>query len=248
MLDMTQATVRQTLRQSLPLSENARTVLSRRYLRKGPDGKPVETAEQMFSRVAHAIARRDGVRAGADPDLARPQLAALLLVQKARLTAFLDPYADPQGAGWNIIQSLTAIGFIAMLVVPALAHRFGWLTVPLSVAVAGDVLVALGFLIIFFVYKENSFASAIIEVVPEQEVISTGPYALVRHPMYLGGLVLFLGIPLSLGSWWGFCVIAVMMPALIWRLLDEEKFLAKNLPGYAAYRKQVKYRLVPFIF
>jgi protein-S-isoprenylcysteine O-methyltransferase Ste14 len=148
----------------------------------------------------------------------------------------------------QIIQSITAIGFIAMLVVPALDHRFGWTTVPLSVAIAGDVLVALGFLIIFVVYKENSFASAIIEVAPEQTVISTGPYALVRHPMYLGGLVLFMGIPLSLGSWWGLFVIVLMLPALLWRLLAEEKFLATNLPGYSAYRNKVRYRLVPFIF
>jgi protein-S-isoprenylcysteine O-methyltransferase Ste14 len=98
------------------------------------------------------------------------------------------------------------------------------------------------------VYKENSFASATIEVYPEQRVITTGLYAVVRHPMYVGGLFLFVGIPLSLGSWWGLLVIALMMPALIWRLLDEEKFLTKNLPGYAEYRKKVRYRLIPFVW
>jgi len=117
-----------------------------------------------------------------------------------------------------------------------------------SLAVGGDLLVALGFLLIFLVYKENSFASATIELAPEQTVISTGPYALIRHPMYVGGFIMFLGIPLALGSWYGLFVIVLVMPALIWRLLDEEKFLGKNLVGYSEYRNKVKYRLLPFVW
>jgi protein-S-isoprenylcysteine O-methyltransferase Ste14 len=76
------------------------------------------------------------------------------------------------------------------------------------------------------------------ELAPDQKVISTGPYALVRHPMYAEALVMLLGIPIALGSWWGLLVIAAMMPALIWRLIDEEKFLARNLPGYVEYQKK----------
>jgi len=148
----------------------------------------------------------------------------------------------------KIIQSITAKGFIAMLVVPALDHRFGWSMVPVWVSIAGDVLVALGFLVIFFVYKENPFASATIEVSPDQRVISTGLYALVRHPMYMGGLLLFVGMSLALGSWWGLLAFLLMIPALIWRLLDEEEFLAKNLRGYSDYRNRVKHRLIPFIW
>jgi protein-S-isoprenylcysteine O-methyltransferase Ste14 len=98
------------------------------------------------------------------------------------------------------------------------------------------------------VFKENSFTSATIELGPDQKVISTGPYALVRHPMYAGALVLLLGIPIALGSWWSVLVIVAMMPALIWRLVDEEKFLAKNLPGYLEYRKRVPYRLIPMVW
>jgi protein-S-isoprenylcysteine O-methyltransferase Ste14 len=101
----------------------------------------------------------------------------------------------------KIIQTLTAIMFIAMLVVPALDHRLGWSEMPLYVAIAGDVLVAVGFLIIFLVYKGNAFASATIEIAPDQKVISTGPYALVRHPMYMGALLLLVGMSLALGSW-----------------------------------------------
>ena len=148
----------------------------------------------------------------------------------------------------KIIQTITSIMFIAMLVVPALDHRSHRYAMPPYVAIAGDVLVALGFLIIFFVYKENTFASATIELAPEQKVISTGLYALVRHPMYMGALFLFVGIPLALGSWWGLLGFALMTPALIWRSFDEEKFLAKNLRGYVEYKNKVRYRLVPFVW
>ena len=111
-----------------------------------------------------------------------------------------------------------------------------------------NALVALGFLIVFSVYRENTFASATIELAPEQKVISTGLYKLVRHPMYMGALVLLVGIPLSLGSLWGLFAIALMMPALIWRLLNEETFLVKSLPGYSEYQNTVRHRLVPFIW
>ena len=103
----------------------------------------------------------------------------------------------------KIIQSLTSLAFIAMLVVPGLDHRFAWSSVPFYAGVAGNILVAVGFIIIFFVYKENSFTSATIDVYAGQTVISTGPYALVRHPMYVGALLMLLGMPLALGSWWG---------------------------------------------
>jgi protein-S-isoprenylcysteine O-methyltransferase Ste14 len=148
----------------------------------------------------------------------------------------------------KIVQFIASIGFAAIMFVSALDHRFAWSHVLLYVSLAGDTLVAIGFLIIFFVYKENTFASATIEVYPEQKVVSTGLYALVRHPMYMGALFLLVGIPLSLGSWWGLFVIVLMMPALILRLLDEEKFLANNLQGYAEYKNKVRYRLIPFIW
>jgi protein-S-isoprenylcysteine O-methyltransferase Ste14 len=148
----------------------------------------------------------------------------------------------------KIIQFITALGFIAMLVVPALDHRFGWSSVSPYVSLVGDALITLAFLIIFFVYKENTFTSATIEIYLEQKVISTGLYALVRHPMYMGALFLFVGIPLSLGSCWGLIVYLIMMPALLWRIFDEEKFLSKNLPGYTEYKSKVRYRLVPFIW
>ena len=148
----------------------------------------------------------------------------------------------------NIIQALAGLAFIAIFIVSALDHRFGWSTVPAYVTALGDVLVILGFYLVFLVFKENTFASGTIEVVAEQRVISTGPYALVRHPMYIGALVMLIGVPLALGSWWGLLAIIPMTLVLILRLLDEEKFLAKNLAGYSDYQSKVRYHLFPLIW
>ena len=148
----------------------------------------------------------------------------------------------------NIIQALAGLAFIAIFIVSALDHRFGWSTVPAYVTALGDVLVIFGFYLVFLVFKENTFASGTIEVVAEQGVISTGPYALVRHPMYIGALVMLVGVPLALGSWWGLLAIIPMIIVLILRLLDEEKFLAKNLAGYRDYQSKVRYHLFPLIW
>jgi protein-S-isoprenylcysteine O-methyltransferase Ste14 len=148
----------------------------------------------------------------------------------------------------KIIMLFTSIGFIALLCVPALDHRFGWSSVPLGVVVAGDVLVAIGFYLISIVYRENTFTSATIELAENQRVISTGPYAIVRHPMYASASLYLVGTPLALGSYWGLVPIVAMIPFLIWRLFDEERFLSSNLPGYAEYQRRVRHRLVPFVW
>ncbi len=148
----------------------------------------------------------------------------------------------------KIIMVITSLGFIGLLVVPALDHRFTWSRMPPVMALAGDILVGIGWLAIFFVFRENSFTSATIELAPDQKVISTGPYALVRHPMYSGALVMLLGIPIALGSWWGVVIVAAILPALIWRLFEEEKFLARNLAGYVEYQNGVKFRLIPMVW
>jgi protein-S-isoprenylcysteine O-methyltransferase Ste14 len=148
----------------------------------------------------------------------------------------------------KIIMLGATIGFIALTVVPGLDHRFGWSSVPLTVVIAGYVLVAVGFYVIFLVFRENTFTSATIEIAEDQKVISTGPYACVRHPMYAGGLLYLFGMPLALGSFWGLLALAGTMPFLIWRLFDEERFLAKKLSGYSDYMKKVRWRLVPDLF
>jgi protein-S-isoprenylcysteine O-methyltransferase Ste14 len=148
----------------------------------------------------------------------------------------------------KIIMLFTSIGFIALLVVPALDFRFGWSAAPPWLVVVGDLLVTIGFYFIFLVYKENTFTSATIEVAEGQKVITTGPYAKVRHPMYASALLYLFGTPIALGSYWGLLALTVTMPFLIWRLFDEERFLAKNLPGYADYQRRARWRLIPGIF
>ncbi len=157
------------------------------------------------------------------------------------------PFAEKEPAQ-RIIMFLASFGFIALLVEPALDHRFGWSDLPAYLVVAGDSVMLLGWLGIFVVFRENSFASATIESAKDQRVISTGPYAWVRHPMYATALVMLLGIPLALGSWWGMMIVILIVPALIWRLTDEERFLLQNLPGYPEYRGRVRYRLLPFVW
>ena len=164
---------------------------------------------------------------------------------KRRLSA--GPTAEKEPTQ-KIIMLFASIGFIAFLVVPALDYRFGWSTVPTTLVVLGDILVAAGFYLIFLVYKENTFTSATIEIAADQKVIATGPYAIVRHPMYSGGLLLFVGMPLALGSYWGLLVFVATTPFLLWRLVDEERFLSKNLPGYAEYKSKVSSRLIPRVF
>jgi protein-S-isoprenylcysteine O-methyltransferase Ste14 len=153
-----------------------------------------------------------------------------------------------QRIGQKIVMSIASLEFIAMLVFPALDHRFGWSSMPAYVSIAGDVLVALGFLIIFFVFQENTFTSATIEVAAGQKVITTGPYAIVRHPMYSGSFLYMLGMPIALGSWWGLVVLLLMTLTTLWRLFDEENFLKKDLPGYREYTQKVRYRLVPYLW
>jgi protein-S-isoprenylcysteine O-methyltransferase Ste14 len=148
----------------------------------------------------------------------------------------------------KIIMLLVSLEFVGLLVVAGLDHRFGWSRMPPSVALGGDLLVVLGWLAILRVFKENTFSSATIELAPDHKVISTGPYGLVRHPMYAGGLVMLVGMPIALGSWWGLGLVAAMMPVLIWRLLDEEAFLSRNLPGYVEYTSKVRYRLLPHVW
>jgi protein-S-isoprenylcysteine O-methyltransferase Ste14 len=148
----------------------------------------------------------------------------------------------------QIIQVFASFGFLAILIVPSLDHRFSWSYVPLGIVLAGDLLVILGFYIVFKVFRVNSFTSATVEVDEQQTVVSTGPYAVVRHPMYSGALVMLLGTPLALGSWWGLAAFAVMVAVIVLRLLDEEKFLLAHLPGYAAYAAKVRYRLLPSVW
>jgi protein-S-isoprenylcysteine O-methyltransferase Ste14 len=148
----------------------------------------------------------------------------------------------------QIGQLFGAIAFIAAFLVPAIDHRFAWSSFPALVAIGGDFLVALGLLIVFFVFKENTFTSAIIEIAAEQRLVSTGPYSTVRHPMYAGALIMMLGVSPALGSWWGLSAIVPMASVIVRRVREEEELLTRNLAGYREYRNQVHYRLLPFVW
>lgn len=148
----------------------------------------------------------------------------------------------------RIVMSIATIAFVACLVVPAFGVRFDWPQVPVYLVITGNLLVAFFFLVAFLAFRENRFASATIEIAADQKVVSSGIYAFIRHPMYAGGLALFVGIPLALGSYWGLLAFVLALPALVWRLLDEERFLAARLPGYTDYCAKVRWRLIPGVY
>jgi protein-S-isoprenylcysteine O-methyltransferase Ste14 len=156
--------------------------------------------------------------------------------------------ATEQSTAQKTIMSIAILGNIALLVFCALDHRFGWSRVPAYVSLAGDVLVALGLFVDLLVFRENSYGGSTIETVEGQKVISTGLYARLRHPMYTGVLVMITGVPLALGSWWGLAILVLTTPVLMWRILDEEQLLKKDLPGYIEYAQKVRYRLVPYLW
>ena len=156
----------------------------------------------------------------------------------------VGPGAETRPAQKAII-SLAFLVFAALFVVSALDYRFGWSKVPASVSIAGDILVALGLGIDLRVFRENSYGASTIEIAAGQTVISTGPYALVRHPMYVGVLIMLLGIPLALGSYWGLVFMFVNVPILMLRIRDEEAMLKQELEGYTDYTRRVRYRLLP---
>jgi len=157
------------------------------------------------------------------------------------------PFAESSSAQ-KIIMSFAMIGFIALLVVPGLDRRFGWSHVPGLVALFADVAFVASYAAIGAVFRANTFAAATVGVEAGQRVISTGPYAVVRHPMYAAGTVLLAASPIALGSWWGLAAMIPLAPTLIWRLLDEEAVLKKELPGYVAYCARTKFRLVPGVW
>jgi protein-S-isoprenylcysteine O-methyltransferase Ste14 len=146
------------------------------------------------------------------------------------------------------VQVFASVAFAATFVVPGLDRRLGWSSVSLWVQGACDMLVAAGFVIVFFVFRANTFAAATITVEPGQQLVTGGPYGVVRHPMYAGAALLIAGIPPALGSWWGLIASAALCALIVIRLLDEERYLRAALPGYPAYCERVRYRLVPLVF
>jgi protein-S-isoprenylcysteine O-methyltransferase Ste14 len=148
----------------------------------------------------------------------------------------------------KIIVLCAGLPAIAAFVVPGLDHRFGWSNMSPWLSLTGNLLILLSMRMVYRVFKENSFASATVEISKDQKVISTGPYAIVRNPMYSSAAVYLIGMSLALGSYWGLIPSILTILGLVVRLFDEEKFLAKNLPGYTEYCANVRSHLIPGIF
>jgi protein-S-isoprenylcysteine O-methyltransferase Ste14 len=148
----------------------------------------------------------------------------------------------------QVIQAFASLFFIGLFIVPGLDFRFHWSQVPPLLSWVSDAFVALGFYIVFLTFKENSYTSAVIEVAEAQKVVTSGPYRLVRHPMYAGAILLLLFAPLALGSWLALPFPLPLIAVVAIRAVEEEKFLCSNLAGYADYCQKVRYRLVPYIW
>ena len=146
------------------------------------------------------------------------------------------------------VVALSGLMFLAGFVVAGLDHRFGWSRMPVAVTVASSVLFLIGYGLYGEVLRENAYLSRTIKVEQGQTVISTGLYGMVRHPMYLATILLFLMMPLVLGSWYAAIIFLCYPVLIIIRLAGEEKLLIRELPGYEEYRKKVKYRLIPFVW
>jgi protein-S-isoprenylcysteine O-methyltransferase Ste14 len=159
----------------------------------------------------------------------------------------IGPAAE-QSPAQKIIISVGILADLGLLIFCGLDHRFGWSQMPAYISLVGDALVAIGLFIDLRVFRENSYGASNIQVEAAQTVITTGPYAIVRHPMYTGVLIMVLGVPLALGSWWGLAIVVLVFPVLMWRILDEEKLLEKDLAGYQDYEQKVRYRLVPYLW
>lgn len=148
----------------------------------------------------------------------------------------------------KLIMTVASAAMIALYLVSALDYRFGWSHVPAAISLIANALALLGWAGIFWTFRENTYAAATVRVERGQPVVETGPYAIVRHPMYAAALPLFLATPPALGSWYGLIPAAVVVAAITWRLLDEEQHLARGLPGYAEYRGKVRARLFPGVW
>jgi len=148
----------------------------------------------------------------------------------------------------KLIQLINLPVFMAAFIIPGLDRRFGWSDVPVEIIIITNIVILGGYLIIFNVFRQNSYASRIVETDKEQKVIITGLYGVVRHPMYIGVLIMYMPTPLSLGSYWGLIPMALLPVALVLRILNEEKVLKENLEGYKEYCLKTKYRLIPYIW
>jgi len=148
----------------------------------------------------------------------------------------------------KIIIKLALIPFLLAFILPGIDQRFGWSNVPISIIGVAEILVGIGYILVVLVFKENQFASRIIEVEKGQKVIQSGPYRFVRHPMYMGTILMYVASPLALGSYWAIIPAIFIIPILIARIINEESVLTKELEGYSDYKLLTRYRLLPGVW
>ena len=148
----------------------------------------------------------------------------------------------------KVVIVVAGLSLVALIVVSVIDHRFGWSSVPTSISLGGDVLVAIGLGVSMLVVIQNGYAASTITVEAGQKLVSTGLYAVVRHPMYTGTVIMMLGIPLALGSYWGLVFVIPGLIGLAVRIGDEEQLLKQELDGYSDYAHRVRYRLVPYVW
>lgn len=146
------------------------------------------------------------------------------------------------------VQFVMGVATLVGFVVAGLDWRFGWSNVGHTAVMVGSTLFLVGYGLYFEVLRENVWASRTIEVAEEQQVVQTGLYGLVRHPMYLATLLMFVPMPLVLGSWWALCAFVLYVPIIVVRIRDEEKLLRKELKGYEEYCKRVRWRILPLVW
>jgi protein-S-isoprenylcysteine O-methyltransferase Ste14 len=138
--------------------------------------------------------------------------------------------------------------FLIGFFIPGFDYRYDWSQVSIAVAVVANIIVFLGYFMVFLVFRENTYTSRIVEVEKDQKVITTGPYSIVRHPMYTGTILMVLATPLALGSWWAILAFILWPVVIVTRIFNEEAVLHKELPGYTEYCQKVHYRLIPFVW
>lgn len=148
----------------------------------------------------------------------------------------------------KLIIQLGWVLFLPTFLIPGFDRYYSWSDISLPFIIISDVFVLAGYLIVIMVFRENSYASRVVEINSGQKVISTGPYAIVRHPMYSGNLLMYGFTPLALGSWWALAGSVLITVLIIFRILSEEKFLSENLEGYREYKQKTLYRLIPRIW
>jgi len=157
-------------------------------------------------------------------------------------------YKEKEHEQRTIILRGTAVLIVGFLTIAIDLKLHGLNQVPTAIVLMADAGIFLGYCLILWVFKENSYASRTIEVVEGQKVVTTGPYSIIRHPMYLGTLVMYLLTPIALGSWWAAPIFFLYIPIIVWRIFNEEKVLLRDLPGYREYCQERNYRLLPLIW